>query len=286
MALAASNVGRHWGPVEGQLDPRWTMAYAAGVGDESPQHYDTSTHEQTLHPLYPVSPEWSLLINEVAADEPWSSSDAMRGVHATHDLTLHRVLHVGTEFSLTATVVSLEQRTPGAYLVVRFDAHDTDGRALWTSWMGTLFRGVGIDGTAVTLATAEPIPAATEEILSTCSTFKIALTDAHVYSECARIWNPIHTDVAFARQVGLDGIILHGTAVLAKAVTHLSQGMGTDPLEVHRIACRFAAPARPGDVLSVRCGEPHTTGTGTAVAFEVSDSDGRAVIRDGLFEAH
>lgn len=286
MVLAASNVGRHWGPVEGRLDARWTMAYAAGVGDDSPHYYDTNTHPQPVHPLYPVSPEWSLLITDVASDELWSLADAMRGVHATHDLTLHRSLHVGMEFSLTAAVVSLEQRTPGAYQVIRFDAHDADGRALWTSWMGTLFRGLGIDGLAVTLDAAEPIPAATEGSLSTCSTFDVTLTDAHIYGECARIWNPIHTDISVARQAGLDGVIFHGTAVLAKAVTQLSQRLGIEAPDIHRIACRFASPARPGDALSVRFGEPQVTGTGTRVAFEVTDSHGRAVLRDGLFWVH
>ena len=42
---------------------------------------------------------------------------------------------------------------------------------------------------------------------------------AHVYTECARIWNPIHTDRAVARAAGLPDIILHGTATLALAVS-------------------------------------------------------------------
>src|SRR5262245_63914545 len=37
----------------------------------------------------------------------------------------------------------------------------------------------------------------------------------HVYTECARIWNPIHTDLAVVRAAGLSGPILHGTATLA-----------------------------------------------------------------------
>jgi acyl dehydratase len=262
------------------------MAYAAGVGDDSPSYYDTNTHPQPVHPLYPVSPEWSLLITEVAADQPWSLADAMRGVHATHDLTLHRSLYVGTEYTLTAAVVSLEQRTPGAYQVIRFEAHDAGGLPLWTSWMGTLFRGLGIEGPGVTLEAAEPVPAGPEESMSTCSTFDVTLTDAHVYGECARIWNPIHTDISVARGAGLDGVILHGTAVLAKAVTRLAERLGIEAPDIRRIACRFASPVRPGDALTVRSGEPRVVGTGTRVAFEVTDGHGRAVLCDGLFGVH
>jgi len=35
MVLTTSTVGRRWGPVEGRLDTRWTMAYAAGISDDS-----------------------------------------------------------------------------------------------------------------------------------------------------------------------------------------------------------------------------------------------------------
>jgi len=281
MALAASNVGRSWGPVEGILDPRWTMAYAAGVGDDSPCYYDTTAPPVAVHPVYPVSPEWSLLITDVAADQPWSIDDALRGVHATHGLVLHRTLHAGSTFSLSATVVSLEQRRPGAYQVIRFDARDAEGHALWTSWMGTVFRGVGIDGRPVTIDTPEPVAPATGTPTSTCGEFAVSVTDAHVYGECARIWNPIHTDASVARQAGLDGVILHGTATLAKAVTQLSSGLNIEPGDVERIACRFASPARPGDVLLVRIDEPQVTETTTALAFDVADSRGRLVLDGG-----
>ena len=47
----------------------------------------------------------------------------------------------------------------------------------------------------------------------------VSATAAHVYTEGARIWNPIHTDAAVAARAGLPGIILHGTATLALAVS-------------------------------------------------------------------
>ena len=47
----------------------------------------------------------------------------------------------------------------------------------------------------------------------------VSAVAAHVYTECARIFNPIHTDVAVAEASGLPGPILHGTATLAMAVS-------------------------------------------------------------------
>ena len=42
---------------------------------------------------------------------------------------------------------------------------------------------------------------------------------AHVYTECAHIWNPVHTDRAVALAAGLPDLILHGSALVALAVT-------------------------------------------------------------------
>ena len=50
---------------------------------------------------------------------------------------------------------------------------------------------------------------------------RVAATPAHVYTECARIWNPIHTDIAVARGGRAARLILHGTATLALAVSRV-----------------------------------------------------------------
>src|SRR5690606_8559548 len=57
-----------------------------------------------------------------------------------------------------------------------------------------------------------------------------------------RIWNPIHTDPQAAARAGLDGIILHGTATLAHAVSAVvDDHAGGDPARVARVTARFAA---------------------------------------------
>ena len=68
----------------------------------------------------------------------------------------------------------------------------------------------------------------------------IPATLAHVYTECARIWNPIHTDPAVAREAGLSAILLHGTATLALAISAaLAREARGAETPVARIACRF-----------------------------------------------
>ena len=76
---------------------------------------------------------------------------------------------------------------------------------------------------------------------------------AHIYTECARIFNPIHTDASVARAAGLPEIILHGTATLALAVSRIIESeAGKDPARIERVAARFGAMVTMPSTLTVR----------------------------------
>jgi acyl dehydratase len=98
----------------------------------------------------------------------------------------------------------------------------------------------------------------------------VAATAAHVYTECARIWNPIHTDPDYARGAGLPGIILHGTATLALSVSRLAEK------RVRRVRCRFAGMVLMPSTLSVHAGKE-----GTSIAFETRNERNEPVIERG-----
>jgi acyl dehydratase len=101
---------------------------------------------------------------------------------------------------------------------------------------------------------------------------------AHVYTECARIFNPIHTDAAVARVAGLPAIILHGTATLALAVSRIVEAhLHNDPTRVERIAGRFAAMVMMPSTLTVRSARLN----GSGVHFEVLNANGERAIREG-----
>jgi len=109
----------------------------------------------------------------------------------------------------------------------------------------------------------------------------IARTLAHVYTECARIWNPIHTDRAVARGAGQPDIILHGTATLALAVSQaLRQDTRGAARPVRSIACRFGAMVRLPSRLTVRGRAPVPSPGGLMVRFEALAENGRAAVRE------
>ena len=70
------------------------------------------------------------------------------------------------------------------------------------------------------------------------------------YAEASGDPNKIHLDDQAARQAGLDGVIAHGMLSMAFLGEYLCW-LG-DPASVRRLAVRFVAMVRPGDVLTCR----------------------------------
>jgi acyl dehydratase len=254
------------------------MAYAAGVPDRDPSLYDTPG-TLGVHPMYPVSPEWQLVIDnaDILAGD-LAPTEARRGVHADHHVVLHRALRPGLEVTLTGELTAVERRRGGAARTLRIDAVTDDGSPVWTTTMTSVFRGVDLDGDPVG-ETTRPSPRP-EVGGSPIAQFHHAVgdIDALVYTECARIWNPIHTDAAVARAAGLDRPILHGTATLARAVSAVATHRGRPVAEVVEIAGSFAAMVPNGTSITIRVLDED----GDTVRFDVRNAEDDPAVRDGV----
>lgn len=290
MPVPSDLVGRGTEPVEHLVDARWTMAYAAGLGETDPAYLDTRRAGGVVaHPLFPVCLEWPVVLAVRAlAEGALPRDELVRGVHATHDLVLHRPVRPGDRLVTTAEVIGVERRRPGAFQVVRLRTVDGDGRPVATTDMGSLFLGVDVTGDdrpappldGPDLGPPEPLGApATTDLRSP---IELAANAAHVYTECSRIWNPIHTDAAVAEAAGLPGIILHGTATLALGVSAALRGADLPPTAVQRVRARFGAMVPLPSTIHPRVGAPRPVGAGSAVLpFAVDDEAGAGAVRDG-----
>jgi acyl dehydratase len=167
--------------------------------------------------------------------------------------------------------------------VARLSTVDRNGRPVTTTDYGSVYRGITTE--AEVRAPVEPLerpsPPASSEIRWT-GAVPVAGRAAHVYSECARIWNPIHTDIAVARSAGLTAPILHGSATLALAVSQLiAHDLDGDPSRVREIAVRFTGLVFMPSTFTVR-------GRGRAgdqLAFDAVDERGEPVLSDGVLRA-
>ena len=245
------------------------MAYSAGLGETDPRYYDTE-RGVIAHPLFPVCYEWPVA-------QPLRALPALKPLfpqllHAQHDLRIHRAPRPGDELRVAARIVSATQRKPGAFVVFRFESRDAAGEPVTTTDFGALYRGVTVEGGDRQIeATADPEPPA--QTLPKVGELHIAANAAHVYTECARVWNPIHTDVAYARAAGLPSIILHGTATLALSISAVLNKFETTAPAVRRVQCRFSGMVPMPATLSV-----HASRRDGQIAFETRNERNEAVV--------
>lgn len=274
--LSASMVGLEVGPALHTIDARWLMAYAAAVGVEDVRYFDTQSAGGPLaHPLFAVCYEWPLAL--AVRDTAIGADIAPFGVHATHALTIHRPPRAGDTLHTTARVIAAEPRRSGTLVTVRFTTRDAGGAAVTTTDYGSLYRGVTLAESGPPAAIPEPRPAAAE--VAWQEPVEIGAGAAHVYTECARIWNPIHTDIEVARAAGLPALILHGTATLALAVSRVvARAAAGDGHRVRAVQARFTGMVRMPSTLTVR---GHATRDG-AIAFDALAADGARVLQGAL----
>jgi acyl dehydratase len=280
--IAGSIVGTEVGALSTSLDARWVMAYSASLGLDDARYYDTLAADGPVaHPLFSVCYEWpaAVALRSKTVREAW----VLLGVHATHHVVIHRHPRADDRLLTRAQIVEVRPSRAGALVVARFSTVDRNGRPVTTTDYGSVYRGISTE--AQTRAPIDPLPRperpGSDETRWTAMV-PVAARAAHVYSECARIWNPIHTDIAVARMAGLSAPILHGSATLALAVSQVvQQDLDGDPTRVAEIAVRFTGMVSMPSSFAVR-------GRGRAgdlIAFDALDAQGESVLAEGVIRA-
>src|SRR5438093_1379087 len=95
---------------------------------------------------------------------------------------------------------------------------------------------------------------------------------------------PIHVDDAFAKSVGLPGIIAHGLCTMAMCSQAVVKTVaGGDPARVKRLAVRFSKPVFPGNDVVTTIYDAGERDGRRVYAFEAT-SNADVVIKDGLAE--
>ncbi|MEA2649286.1 MAG: hypothetical protein QOG61_1721 [Candidatus Binataceae bacterium] len=287
MALDASLVGTATELLVSEVDERWTMAYAAGLGDILDCYIDTRRPDGVVaHPLFPVCFEWpAALMLRVKHRERMPAAEAARGVHATHHTIIHRTLRPPERVTTRAVIAGIERLKPGALEVTIFDTVDDKGSPICTTFTGNIYRQVEIAGDErpATMPVAPALKTSPSRLRAESRIF-VAANAAHVYTECARIWNPIHTDAKVAAAAGLPAIMLHGTATLALAVSQIIAIEGAnDPERVGEIYGRFGAMVFMPSELALRIiARERIDGGRDAIFFETLSGEGGRAVRDGV----
>jgi acyl dehydratase len=290
MPLDTRMVGASTDAITHDVDARWIMAYAAGIGDGTARYLDTHAHTVVAHPVFPVCLEWPVILSSrrLPGYESVTSAESARGVHAAHDLHIYKPITAGMRLTTRATVIGLERIKPGAAQLSKLDTVDQSGALVCRTYQLGISRGVDVTGPPARGEATPPTPrfdkdaplrgdALPVERIS----IPVPANAAHVYTECARIWNPIHTDRRVALAAGLPDIILHGTATLALAISRLLDTfVGGDPTRVRRLGGRFTAMVlMPSTLMLEVRGRADDT-----VFFDVRTDRGEAAFSGGFLQ--
>ena len=281
MPLDSSMLGQSTRTFTHQVDARWLMAYAAGIGDLNPRSMDTAAATVIGPPVFPVCLEWPVILasRDMKGSEHITRAESARGVHAAHDLHIHRPVRAGDELATTATMVGIEAIRPGARYLTRLDTVDArTGEPVCQTWQTGIYRGVAVTGPGGFTTAAPPWPSLPPLQQPRVLSIPVAAGAANIYTETARIFNPIHSDRAVALAAGLPDIILHGTATLALAVSALvNTVLGGDPARVRRLGGRFRAMVLMPSRLHLRfVVQPGIIG------YRLLTEGGEAAIEDGF----
>ncbi|MEZ5077501.1 MAG: MaoC family dehydratase N-terminal domain-containing protein [Solirubrobacterales bacterium] len=266
--------------VRHDVDERWLMAYAAGVRDTSSALFDLDRPGGIVaHPVFPVCVEWPLM-RDGAVGLEFDDGDPAEGLHSGHEIRWHRPIRAGDRLFTRGRLRSVEQKKSGVLAVVELTTEDSAGEPVVETRETVFYLGAELDGD--TTAAGKPSPPPSPEIaMEEIGAFQVSLLDAVVYGECARIYNPVHTDIRRARAAGLsEGPLLHGTATFARCVSLVVERMlGGDAESVARIGCRMAAPVPMPSRLTVSAGR-----SGEVVRFHARTGSGEDAITHGLLE--
>lgn len=281
MPLHSDIVGAATEPMAHQVDARWLMAYAAALGDLNPLYMDTQANTVIAHPVFPVCPEWPVILDtrNMRASEQLTAEESARGVHAAHDLHIYRPIKAGDHITTKATMIGARAIRPGAAYTMRLDTVDAvSGDLLARTYQLGIYRGVAVAGGDASIETPPELPDTTPFAAPLSQEIFVAEGAAHTYTECARIWNPIHTDRSVALGAGLPDIILHGTATLALAVSRIiNEYAGGDPRRVRRLGGRFSAMVLMPSTITLR-----SERQGDVIAYQVLTEDGDPAISNGF----
>ena len=287
MPISVDLIGQTTEVITHEVDARWLMAYAAGLGCTEPAYMDTAAGTLIPHPVFPVCLEWpaNLAIARLPGYADATLKERARGVHYGHDLHLLRPIKAGETLTTEARVIGIEQRPSGAAQTMRFDTRDVPGALVAQTFQTSIYRGVPVAGESRLETGVPPLPTELADVkvgsgeVDLRVQIPVEAGAAHVYTECARIFNPIHTDRAVALAAGLPDIILHGTATLALAVSELIKGFADgNPARVKRLGGRFSAMVLMPGMLSLRA---RRVGADTVV-FEVDNDQGQVAIKSGF----
>ncbi len=261
---------------------RAAMNYAAAVNDANPVYFDDDGGKTVIAPpMFAVALTWPISerIREYIDDKNFPVDIIKTQVHYTEHLAFHRPMRAGDMLTIKGRIAAIMSHRAGTVVVIRFNAIDQYGQAVFTEHIGGLMRGVECTGYSRGKEDLPLVPQLSSK--GNAKWEKVIHIDRmrpFVYDGCTNIHFPIHTSVGFARMVGLPDIILQGTATLAFAARELTDNEAeSNPQRLKELSCRFTGMVVPPADIRVLLLHREDHDSKANLFFEVQGKEGRVL---------
>lgn len=282
MAVDISKLGETSEPSDFLVEADRTKQYAAATNDGN-EAYASGAYAP---PVFGVVPVFDAMGATSAGLIPQDYLFFI--VHGEQDMHFHQPLRPGVTMRTTVTPYSVRVGGSGTRVVMKTDSVDAaTGDALLTQYF-TIFVRTMSDGDSggpdkpghdfPESARSAPVGDPYVVHVDDDQTFR--------YRDASGDQMPIHVDEAFAKNVGLPGIIAHGLCTMAMCSQAVVQQVcGGDPAKLRRLAVRFASNVFPGNDVEVQLYDAGTAPESgrKAYAFEAT-SKGDVVVKNGWAE--
>ena len=273
--LSADKLGTRSAEVRSAIDPDRAKQYAAATNDDNPAY----TSGAYAPPVFGVVPTWEAI--GLAVGEVVPPAQLMMVVHGEQDMHFHQPLVPGRELVTVASPHSIRVGASGTRFTTHVTSADGEsGEPVLEQYVTMFIRGLSEGDDAGPDKPDHTFDASTA---SPVGEFTVHVDDDQTfrYHEASGDPMPIHLDDAFAKSVGLPGIIAHGLCTMAMTSQAVVKTVaGGDPARIRRLAVRFSKNVFPGDDVTTTI---HELGGGR-YGFQATTNRGDTVISNGLAE--
>ena len=278
MAVDVGRPGPRYGGGAAAVDRDRARAYAAATNDDNPAYESGGA----VPPVFGVVASWPALVEAVSDLIP-SEAQALI-VHGEHDMWFHQPLEAGSMLVSHAELYGLRAARSGSRLTLRVASADTSGALVLEQYATIFVRDLKLGPDVGPEKPDHRFPREARSRTVGEHTVHIDADQTYRYRDASGDTMPIHVDDAFARHVGLPGIIVHGLCTMAMCGQAVVAGPGGgDPTRLTRLAVRFSRPVFPGTDLTTTLYEVESGADPAVYAFEAA-SGGHVVVRDGRAE--
>lgn len=293
--IATSQVGHRTIALTTELTTRRLLAFVAGIGEWESRYSDDLRAGGLLgHPGLVESLMWNA---RHVPDDEMDPRAIPFGVHAATDWRFRRAFRAGDVITTQGETIAVRQIPPGVISTTRYRFVDSGGEEVAVMDTRAILRGLRTDGPDRVGAEVPDLatPASPGDPGDPVWSREIPILPeaAQIYTACADIYNPIHTERAYAQAAGLPDPILHGSATFAFSLRELMrQFLGNDAERLRRVAGQFRSMVTLGEPITVRAlGEapvsegtayPGGTGGDRVVFWETRNAQGATAVANGV----